>query len=563
MEGPPELPLDQRPVVRASQAPLPVYGGTLDVLEAGDTAVISDPDRDQVYLVDLEEGRLRATIELEPGDVPWRTTEDGDGRIHVVLRGSGAVATIDPGTAEVLARRPVCPNPRGIAAVDDALWVACAGGAVERLSTEPSGGGEPFGAPDKDLRDVIAVGDAVVASRFRSAELRVLEAGEVPPLAGGPPRLGPAGPDDVLPNVAWRTRSAGTGWLMVHQYARDVDSTTLIPTQTGHWGDAGPGTCGAPVNAAVTLFESDGVSVSTGRLDRIVGAVDAALSPDGDFIMIASVGSSEDNLFTVSTDELRPKPGGRCRIPTGVDVDEPVVGVDFTPDGRIVAALYEPAELLIINGRRNERTRVPLASDSLADTGHELFHADAGPGLACISCHPEGGDDGRVWQTVDGPRRTQPLDAGLAGTAPFHWTGEEADFAALIRETLVRRMGGRPQSPARREAFEEWVMSIPDVAPLRSASDPAAARGAELFATYGCTECHQGASTTRPESIAFGDFDAIQVPMLLGAGTRSPFMHDGRAATLRDATIDMLAKTDQPIPADEALDDVVAYLETL
>ena len=106
-------------------------------------------------------------------------------------------------------------------------------------------------------------------------------------------------------------------------------------------------------------------------------------------------------------------------------------------------------------------------------------------------------------------------------------------------------------------------MAIPDVAPTRAASDTAAQRGAASFVALGCVECHQGASTTRPDSIPFAGLHAMQVPMLLGVGTRGPFMHDGRAATLRDAVVDMLVRTNRAIPSEDELDDVVAYLESL
>jgi len=555
-------PTDERPVVRAAQTPLPAYGGTLHVLEAGDTAVVSDPDRDLVHLVDLDKSAKRATIELSPGDIPWRIAEDEAGIVHIVLRGSGQVASIDPAAATVVSRRVACPNPRGVVANDERLWVACAGRGIIEMATDPGVPGQRLIAEGKDLRDVVVAEDVVLASSFRSSRLTVLAEGEVPPIVSGPPELDGVIPR-VAPTVAWRTRNAGRGWLMVHQYARDADPS---PGQSSEldWGDPSSGACSSPVNSAVTLFNADGDTLSTGSLLGVVVPVDAALSPDGDFIMIASVGSATDNLTTVAVEELLDRPVAvSCRRPTSVGVDEPVAGVDFTPDGRIVAALYEPSELLIIDGRRDERTRIPLHSDSLADTGHELFHVDTGPGLACASCHPEGGDDGRVWLTDAGPRRTQPLDAGLAGTAPFHWSGEEVDFAALVEETLVGRMGGRPQSPERADAFESWVMSIPDVNPIRATDDAAAVRGAASFEALGCAECHRGASTTRPDSIAFAGFEAIQVPMLLGVATRGPFMHDGRAATLRDAVVDMLEQTNRPLPPDDELADVVAYLETL
>src|SRR5207244_3010320 len=86
----------------------------------------------------------------------------------------------------------------------------------------------------------------------------------------------------------------------------------------------------------------------------------------------------------------------------------------------------EPATLTIftdISGN-NSRT-VDLGGGSVFDTGHELFHRDAGAGIACASCHAEGGEDGRVWRFDPiGDRRTQAVHIGLKGTEPFHWDGD-------------------------------------------------------------------------------------------------------------------------------------------
>ena len=78
-----------------------------------------------------------------------------------------------------------------------------------------------------------------------------------------------------------------------------------------------------------------------------------------------------------------------------------------------------------------------------------MFHVDAGGGVACASCHPEGGEDGRVWNfTCLGPRRSQSLRGGLSGTEPFHWDGDMPDFSTLVQTVFVGRMSG-PQ-PSRR-----------------------------------------------------------------------------------------------------------------
>ena len=77
-------------------APPAISGGTLLVLSDGNTVVASDPDRDTIYVVDLPSRTVTQTIALQPGDEPGRLVEDGAGRVHVALRGGGAVATCDP-----------------------------------------------------------------------------------------------------------------------------------------------------------------------------------------------------------------------------------------------------------------------------------------------------------------------------------------------------------------------------------------------------------------------------------------------------------------------------------
>ena len=53
--------------------------------------------------------------------------------------------------------------------------------------------------------------------------------------------------------------------------------------------------------------------------------------------------------------------------------------------------------------------REPLPAE--VATGRMLFHASGDPrisadGRACASCHPDGRDDGLVWATPEGPRRS-------------------------------------------------------------------------------------------------------------------------------------------------------------
>ena len=119
------------------------------------TAVAADPDRDAIYVVDIHAMTVRSTIALKAGDEPGRLAEDGEGRVHVALRGAGAVVTIDPTKGTLLARSTACPAPRGVAwnPSNDRIMVACATG---ELVTMPAGGGAATSSVhlQRDLRDV-------------------------------------------------------------------------------------------------------------------------------------------------------------------------------------------------------------------------------------------------------------------------------------------------------------------------------------------------------------------------------------------------------------------------
>src|SRR5688572_15409958 len=75
--------------------PPPISGGTLLITRDGRWAVASDPDTDRVAIVDTASPKLLADVELGRGEEPGRLVEDGDGRVHVVLRRGGAIATIE------------------------------------------------------------------------------------------------------------------------------------------------------------------------------------------------------------------------------------------------------------------------------------------------------------------------------------------------------------------------------------------------------------------------------------------------------------------------------------
>jgi cytochrome c peroxidase len=244
-----------------------------------------------------------------------------------------------------------------------------------------------------------------------------------------------------------------------------------------------------------------------------------------------------------------------------VSKGEPVA-VAYTPSGEVVVQSREPATLEVLGG-----AVIELSDESRADTGVALFHMNSGFGVACASCHPEGREDGRVWNFAEsGPRRTQSFAGGLGSTAPFHWSGDVEDMSTLVHEVFVSRMGGPRPNRGQVALFSNWLDQIP--APERPNLDAAAVqRGEAIFhdATVGCGDCHAGDLLTNNLTVDVGTGGFFQVPSLVGLDARAPFMHDGCAPTL-DARFGSCGGTTHGQTADideAARADLVQYLRSL
>jgi len=206
------------------------------------------------------------------------------------------------------------------------------------------------------------------------------------------------------------------------------------------------------------------------------------------------------------------------------------IAVAFSPAGKYIVQSREPATLEFEGG-----ASVRLSDESHADTGHLMFHMDSGVGIACASCHPEGGDDGHVWRFPEGLRRTMPLEGGVLERAPFHWDGSLGDMSALIDTVMVTRMG-LPQKPNAKQisalgAFLEQLSPLPPAEGL----DPAAvARGKVVFhrADVACATCHSGPQFTDNLLVDVGTGGKFVTPTLLGVGLRPALFHDGCAKSI-------------------------------
>ncbi|HEX2678168.1 MAG TPA: cytochrome c, partial [Polyangiales bacterium] len=264
-----------------------------------------------------------------------------------------------------------------------------------------------------------------------------------------------------------------------------------------------------------------------------------------------------------------PQPPSPCAFAVGnYDTQGQATALAWVSDTVLVVQQREPAGLAFFDVSSQEQVSIDFAQPSVADTGHTMFHARAGAGVACASCHAEGGDDAHVWTFAKiGPRRTQHLRGGILGTEPFHWNGDMKSFEQLMNEVFVGRMVGFSPTAEQRDALSHWIDKQPA---LHATPDDglAVSRGQTLFESkdLGCTSCHAGSHLTNNATADVGTGAMLQVPSLRGVSFRAPFLHDGCAKTLRDrfgscGGGDSHGHTSQLSDAD--LKDLVAYLESL
>ena len=560
-------------VFEADPAPLPIAGGTLAIIAQGTKAAVADPDNDQVVVIDLATMTVATTIPLAIGDDPGRLVEDAAGRLHVALRAGRGVAVLDPTSGVALGRLPVCPLPRGLAYDNDSdsVHVACAGGELVSY-TAASGQLVRKLRLERDLRDVVVDAERLLVSRFRSAELLVVQGdGTVSERLTPQTAVDPAQRATMKPAVAWRTIAApGGGALMVHQ----MMATSPIDVSGGGYG----GQCRRIVTTAVSWLRIERNGWTVDSIPAVL-PVDVATTQDGSRVAVPSAARTSNTNFGGGPQYVvftPPAMGTRMNLsPCGAIAPTPPF-VDGAPDprGRVVAVGFDPSGRLALQTREpamfNLGSRsVLLPGRARKHTGHELFHLATAGGIACASCHPEGRDDGQVWNFANfGPRRTQSLAGGIAGTEPFHWAGDMTSFDMLTADVFNSRMSGPHLQPEHATSLKNWVDKIPRMEAPAANDAGAAARGQTLFndPVVGCNTCHGGSRLTNNQTMTVNTNGSFQVPSLLGIAWRAPYMHQGCAATLADrfgpcGGGDGHGQTSHLTV--EQRGDLVAYLETL
>ncbi len=267
-----------------------------------------------------------------------------------------------------------------------------------------------------------------------------------------------------------------------------------------------------------------------------------------------------------------------CGAPSGIALaqDEATAYVFCRATGTLAAVALRDGEP---HGRDDRVALMPLAEDPLdarAALGRRLFYDAVDNrmsfGFGCAGCHPEGRDDGHVWQELPTgvmrafpetqpwtttrvrgePRQTPMLAGRVDHQGPFGWRGQSASLEERIARGFAMHhwypfgwvdRQGRERAEALAAFLRRGLVPPPA---RRAPLDATEARGQALFddATAGCASCHMPAGGFSDQRVVSLDLRApsarylgteparFRTPSLSFVAGTPPYLHDGSAPSL-------------------------------
>jgi hypothetical protein len=204
---------------------------------------------------------------------------------------------------------------------------------------------------------------------------------------------------------------------------------------------------------------------------------------------------------------------------------------------------------LIVPLTPSDRT---LASAALARRiGERGFYESTRSGISCQSCHMHADSDLAAYNLGDHRLIPTLSVTGLFGTAPYLRDGSYPRLSDLDEVAQKLYRGYVRQQPGRSYALQAYVESLPRTKPSPAApsDQPAEQRGYKVFQKASCDRCHKPPAFTNlgqlPLAALFPSIAAKQttkeqldIPSLLSVSTAPPYLHDGRAPSLKSVITD-------------------------
>lgn len=511
----------------------------------GKRALVTNWLSDSVSVLDISPTGLRVARTILVGDEPRGVVCAPSGnRAYVVLSGEDTVAVVDLKTGTVARRLPVGVEP----------WHAALSPDGKRLAVGNARG------------QTVSIIDTTTGAVTHTVKVRGRNLRHI--------AVSPDGQWAYVPHISERGLPATKN---------NIDNGWVVANRLGR----------VPMNE-----EGPREALALDTRGKAVGDVDGvALSPDGKTVAVTAGGTHELLLLRLPLpffafggpgDHIEPDLLSDTQRFRRVPLGGRPLAVRFTPDGsRVVVANYLTNAVQVVDiGTAKVTKTIRLggpATPSLARQGEAIF-LDAGRSFnqwySCNTCHVEGHTNGGNFDTFnDGrygnPKKTLSL-RGVARTGPWTWHGWQASLADSIHESLVKSMQGPDATEEDRRALLAYFETIDFAPPSHRNPDgsltAAAQRGQKVFEAKACTACHAGPTFTTPGVYTTGlespddAYKGFNPPSLRGVGTRSPFLHDGRAKTLEEVLTKyhrpsrLTGKTDL---TEKETADLVAYLKSL
>ena len=533
----------------------------------GTRLLVANQTAGTVSLVDTKTGRV--LHELKTGDKPAGVALSKDGR-----RGRGhALVRLRPGRARDQGRQDRCGRPRR--GRPRAPGRGDLGRRLDRLCRRRRG--NEVARVDLIARKVtgrLPVGREPRGIAFTPDESRLL--------------VGNARSQDVslIDVKAWKVKcSIPIDGDNLRQVAISADGKTGYIANMRNRGFATTRNnidLGWVLGQRLTRVPLDGsVSYATLSLDTQGKAVSdahgVAVSRDEKFVAISCGGTHEVMIFRTDlkrlpwrtngsrdliAPELLKKDGRHRRVELGGRPTE----LAFAPDGKtLYVANYLADAVQVVDAESAQLVQtIPLGGPkklSLVRQGEILFHdADRSHNqwYSCNTCHSDGHTNGLDFDTLnDGrqdlstahlrSRKKVPTLRRVTKTKPWTWHGWQTSLDDSMVESFTKSMQGTKPKSDEVKALVAYLDTLDyPKNPFRAADGgltPAAQRGRDVFrsAKAACNTCHGGPELTDGKIHEVGleerddAYRGYNPPSLRGVYDKDPYLHDGRAKTLREA----------------------------
>ena len=533
----------------------------------GGTLAVGDSTAASVHLMDSTTHRILFTVPLAGQAAGLAWSADGK-RLFAAEDGGGGIAEIDRASGEVTRRFTTGRYPQGLAiAANRNLLLACDYGNDQLIAIDPITGETiariPVGrqpmhvavTPDESLAIVSNLIPATAATApDHATEVSMVDLTTLAVRSAV-----------VLPTGSTNARCIAIDGKGAHAYVAHTLGRFHLPTTQLDRGWVN-------TNALSVIDLQTGKRSATVLLDRVMdGAADpwgVALHPQGKKLYITLSGVHQ--LAAIDLERLHAMIGSdpdayandlaalhREKIMRRVDLPaKGPRGIAVTPDGRSLAvAGYFSGNVVMLDAGVENPVPISLGPQPEPDIvrrGEIAFH-DANRcfqrWLSCATCHPGARSDGLNWDLLnDGignPKNTRTMLLSHA-TPPVMSLGVRDKMETAVRAGFIHIQFTQPE-PGEVEAVNAYLKSLePATSPHRKPDGSltaSAARGEAIFhrESTGCAECHPaplftdlamsdvGTSTSRDRGTS-----AYDTPALVEAWRNPPYLHDGRAATLRE-----------------------------